>query len=399
MAQRAVVHREGGVAAPADPITPWWRAAVVLRVATYAFAVAMTGLYDTQYARPALGWVAITILGAWSVLTCYCYLRESSRWQWLIITDLVVACVIMFSSRFVFTPAELASQAPTPLLTTVWVTSVLAAGAIGGGPIGGVVFGVVLSAFNFATHGYVDIDLARDAVELISVGFAIGLATRTARRSAARLASALRSEAATAERERLARSIHDSVLQVLARVQRRGAELGGEAAELARLAGEQEVALRSLVSAAPPESTVDGEVDLRAHLQILTTARVEVSVPATRVMLPAATASELSGAVHEALANVDKHAGPRAKAWILLEDLGEEIVLSVRDDGPGIPSERLLAAEREGRMGVAKSITGRISELGGTSKLTTSTEHGTEWELRIPRVRPGRGRSGREAKT
>ena len=383
---------------PADPITPWWRAAVVLRVATYAFAVAMTGLYDKQYARPALGWVAIAVLGAWSVLTCYCYLRENSRWQWLIILDLVVACLIMFSSRFIFTPAELASQAPTPLLTTVWVTSVLAAGAIGGGPIGGVVFGVVLSAFNFGTHGYVDIDLARDAVELVSVGFAIGLATRTARRSAARLASALRSEAATAERERLARSIHDSVLQVLARVQRRGAELGGEAAELARLAGEQEVALRSLVAAAPPDSTVDGEVDLRAHLQILTTARVAVSVPATQVMLPAGTASELSGVVREALANVDKHAGEQAKAWILLEDLGEQIVLSVRDDGPGIPVDRLRAAAGEGRMGVAKSIRGRISELGGTAELITGAGQGTEWELHVPRVRPGRGRSGREAK-
>ena len=394
MAQRALVHGQRGVAVPADPITPWWRAAVVLRIATYGFAVAMTGLYDKQYARPDLGWVAIAVLGAWNLVTCWLYLRENSRWQWLIIADLVVACAIMASSRFVFTPAELASQAPTPLLTTVWVTGVLAAGAIGG-----MVFGVVLSAFNFGTHGYVDIDLARDAVELVSVGFAIGLATRTARRSAARLAAALRSEAATAERERLARSIHDSVLQVLARVQRRGAELGGEAAELARLAGEQEVALRSLVSAAPPDSTVDGEVDLRAHLQILTTARVAVSVPATRVMVPAATASELSGVAREALANVDKHAGEQAKAWILLEDLGEQIVLSVRDDGPGIPADRLRAAESEGRMGVAKSIRGRISELGGTAELITGADQGTEWELRVPRVRQGRGRSGREAKT
>jgi signal transduction histidine kinase len=384
---------------PADPITPWWRAAVVLRVATYAFAVAMAGLYDREYARPALGWLAIAVLGGWTVLTCYWYLRENSRWQWLITVDLVIACTIMFSSRFVFTPAELASKAPTPLLTTVWVTSVLAAGAIGGGPIGGVIFGVVLSGFNFGTHGYIDVDLARDAVELISVGFAIGLATRTARRSAARLAHALRSEAATAERERLARSIHDSVLQVLARVQRRGAELGGEAAELARLAGEQEVALRSLVAAAPPDSTVDGEVDLRAHLQILTTAKVAISVPATQVMLPAATATELSDVVREALANVDKHAGAQAKAWVLLEELRDSLVLSVRDDGPGISADRLQAAQAQGRMGVAKSIRGRINDLGGTAELITGEGQGTEWELRIPRAWQGRGRSGREATT
>ena len=54
-------------------------------------------------------------------------------------------------------------------------------------------------------------------------------------------------EAASRERERLARDIHDSVLQVLALVQRRGAEAGGAAAELGRLAGQQEAALRALM--------------------------------------------------------------------------------------------------------------------------------------------------------
>ena len=47
--------------------------------------------------------------------------------------------------------------------------------------------------------------------------------------SEARLQHVAELEAATRERERLARGIHDSVLQVLALVQRRGAELGGEA--------------------------------------------------------------------------------------------------------------------------------------------------------------------------
>ncbi|HEX4721291.1 MAG TPA: DUF5931 domain-containing protein [Pseudonocardiaceae bacterium] len=370
-----------------DPLTPWWRAAVVLRVLTYGFAVGSTVVYDAHYARPALGWLAIGILGAWNVATGWLFLRESSRWTWLTVLDLVVGCALMLSSRLVFTHEQLAGAVPIPVITTVWVSGVVAVGAIRTGPVGGAVFGVVLAACNFATHGYVDVDLSRDAVLLVATGLVIGMASMTARRSAEQLAHALRSEAATAERERLARSIHDGVLQVLARVQRRGAELGGEAAELARLAGEQEVALRALVAAAQPESTVDGEVDLRAHLQILTTPKVAVSVPATRVTLPAGTAAEVAAVVREALSNVTRHAGPESRAWVLLEDLGHDVVVSVRDDGPGIPAGRLTQARAEGRLGVAQSIHGRMAELGGDTDLRTAPGDGTEWEFRIPRGR------------
>jgi signal transduction histidine kinase len=336
----------------------------------------------------------ITVLGVWTLVTGWCYLRENSRWFWLTVVDLVVGCVLMFSSRLVFTHAELAGAAPIPLTTTVWVSGVVAAGAIRTGPVGGAVFGIVLAVVNCATHGYVDVDLSRDAVLLVVTGLVIGMASVTARRSAEQLAHALRSEAATAERERLARSIHDSVLQVLARVQRRGAELGGEAAELARLAGEQEIALRALVAAAPPESTPTGDVDLRALVQIMATRQVDVAVPGTQVMLPAALAAELAAVVRETLSNVARHAG-NAHAWVLVEDLGAEIVVSVRDDGPGIPAGRLAEAAAEGRLGVAKSIQGRVADLGGDVSLRTAPGEGTEWEFRVPRGhrQQGRGRS------
>lgn len=378
------------VSAGRDPLTPWWWSAVVLRVLTFGFAVGSTAVYDAQYARPTLGWIAIAVLGAWNVITGWLFVRESSRWTWLVITDLVVACVLMLGSRLVFTHEQLAGSAPIPVITTVWVSGVVAVGAIRTGPVGGVVFGLVLAASNYATHGYVDIDLSRDAVLLVVVGLVIGMASVTARRSAEQLAHALRSEAATAERERLARSIHDGVLQVLARVQR----LDGpdtrhrpELAELARLAGEHEIALRSLVAAVPPQSTPDGEVDLRAHLQILTTPKVAVSVPATRVTLPAGTAAELAAVVREVLSNVERHAGVQAHAWVLLEDLGNDVVVSVRDNGPGIPEGRLERARAEGRMGVARSINGRIAELGGATDLRTAPGDGTEWEFRVPRGR------------
>src|SRR5690606_3051655 len=87
---------------------------------------------------------------------------------------------------------------------------------------------------------------------LLMAGLVVGHVVKLARDAEARLARAVELEAATRERERLARRIHDSVLQVLAMVKRRGGELGGEAAELGRLAGEQEAALRALIGASPP---------------------------------------------------------------------------------------------------------------------------------------------------
>ena len=287
-----------------------------------------------------------------------------------------------------FTDVQLTAEqlaGAVPLVPTVWVTAVVAFGAVRAGIVGGTLFGLAVSACNFVVRGYVNTDLTRDLVLLVGIGSVLGLAATTSRQAAARLAAAQRIEAATAERERLARDIHDSVLQVLARVRKRGREVGGEAAEIGELAGRQEVALRALVSAAPLESA-GGEADLRGLLQVLGTERVHISAPGTPVTLPGATAAELSSLVREALENVARHAGEDAQAWVLLEDLPDSVVISVRDDGVGIPDGRLREAAAQGRMGVARSIRGRVSDLGGTITLETGPGQGTEWELRVPRT-------------
>lgn len=368
-----------------DPTLPLWRAAVLLRVLTLLFALGVIVYHLDAYRRPWLALVMGGVMIVWTAAVSFRYLRPNDELLPFAMIDLVVCCAIMTSSRFVLTPLQLHGE-PVPLVPTIWVTGVVAAGAVAAGPVAGAVFGGVLAGFNYGVRGYVDTDLTRDLMLLVGVGFVLGLAASSSRRSAARLAAALRTEAATAERERLARSIHDSVLQVLAHVRRRGAELGGDAAELAELAGEQEVALRALVSSAPT-STESGAADLGARLKILETGRVSVSVPATPVPLPAAAAAELTSAVREALANVEKHAGAAAKAWVLLEDLGSDIVVSVRDDGVGIAPGREAAAEREGRMGIARSLRGRVAELGGVVSLETAPGEGVEWELRVPRSR------------
>ena len=79
----------------------------------------------------------------------------------------------------------------------------------------------------------------------------------------------MRRDAARAERDRLARTVHDGVLQTLAYIHRRGQDLGGDAATLGAMAAEQERILRTLVSRADLDEVsraVTGDADLRALL-------------------------------------------------------------------------------------------------------------------------------------
>jgi signal transduction histidine kinase len=377
------------MAAASDIMTPLWRGVVVLRIVTAAFAIAAIIVHHDGYARPGLGWVVLASIVIWTVLTCLAYSFDVTRRIHTIVLDLLVTLTLMSSSALVLSPEQLTDVTTgTPLLTTVWACGPVVAAAVHAGRIAGALFGVAVWVVDVWLRGFFTTDVARDAILLIGTGFVLGMVATAARRATEQLRRAARAEAATAERERLARSIHDSVVQVLARVRARGGHLEGEAGELARLAGEQEIALRSLFSANPPGSAT-GEQDLAAALQPLASPRVEVSVPATAVLLPAGDVEELVAVTREALANTARHGGPDAKSWVLVEDLGEEVVLTVRDNGPGVDDAQLADAEIDGRMGVSRSIRGRVADLGGILTLDTGPGRGTEWEVRLARIRHG----------
>jgi signal transduction histidine kinase len=374
------------LAVATDIMTPLWRGVVVFRAITAAFAISAIIVHHDGFARPGLGWAVLAGTAVWTVLTCLAYSYDVTRRIHVIVIDLLVTLTLMSSSTLVLSAEQLTEVAQrAPLLTSVWSCGPVVAAAVHVGRVAGALFGVAVSAVDVWLRGSFSTDLACDAILLVGTGFVVGLAATAARRATEQLRRAARAEAATAERERLARSIHDSVVQVLARVRARSGQLGGEAGELARLAGEQEIALRSLFSTSSPGAT--GEQDLAGALQLLAGPRVEVSVPATAVPLPVGDVEELVAVAREALANTARHGGPEAKSWVLVEDLGEEVVLTVRDNGPGVDNGQLAEAEVEGRMGVSRSIRGRVADLGGTLTLGTAPGQGTEWQVRLARIR------------
>ncbi|MFJ8633541.1 MacS family sensor histidine kinase [Streptomyces sp. NPDC093568] len=383
---------------------PLWRALTGYRVLTMVYAI---GLFVSAYDEVARPWVAIAyyaVLAVWTLATLPRVANAASCTKRFLTADLTIALAGILLTRIAESPERIEAGAPT--LPSIWTAGSVLAFAIKGGWRWAAFASTLVAAANLVHRSGVP---TRDTVHMVLLvwiaSIAIGYVVEVARASERTLARALEIEAATRERERLARDIHDSVLQVLAMVQRRGAVIGGEAAELGRMAGEQEVALRTLVSGGlVPVSRVSedaaegavvraveepddsaGSVDIRALLAPYAGAKVSLAEPGAPVALSPVAARELAAAVGAALDNVRRHAGEQARAWILVEDEPGEVIVTVRDDGPGIPAGRLAQAEGEGRLGVALSIRGRLRDLGGTAELISVPGQGTEVELKVPK--------------
>jgi signal transduction histidine kinase len=304
----------------------------------------------------------------------------------LLAADLVVACAAVLSTLAVDDRARIAAGAAT--LPGLWAAAPVLAWAVARGRRGGLAAAVVVAAADLVEVRRMSPSTLDAIVLLLLAGVLVGYAVELLRAGRADLARAVALEAATRERERLAADIHDSVLQVLAYVRRRGRQLGGEAAVVADLAGEQEVRLRALVATAPaaPDAGEAGEHDLAADLAALAGSDVVVTGPGQPVLLPPAVAHAVRGAVRAALDNVRRHAGDRATAWVLLEDEPDRVTVTVRDDGVGIAPGRLDEAVREGRLGVQASVRGRLADVGGTVTVHSAPGEGTEVELVVPRA-------------
>ncbi|MFF7988612.1 MacS family sensor histidine kinase [Kitasatospora xanthocidica] len=382
---------------------PLWRAISYFRVLALIYALLRYVNSYLHFLHPVAGWIFLGALTLWTLATVRAF-ANPQRCTWYVLgVDLMLAVTGIVMSGLTDAPARISHGAPT--LPTIWAAGTVLGCAAKGGWRPAAAAGSVIGVANILGHGGPTGDNIHNIVLLMVAGCAIGYVIELARASEATLTRALQVEAATRERERLSRDIHDGVLQVLALVQRRGAELGAGTAgstgggtgggasfaELGRLAGEQERALRTLMTGGPipaqrlPEPDAAEPRDLTALLRPYADERITLSAPGTPVLLPAPAAGELAAAVGAAVDNVRRHAGEEAGAWILVEDEPEAVTVSIRDDGPGFAPGRLGEAERAGRLGVSQSIRGRLLDLGGTAELYSAPGEGVEVELRVPR--------------
>jgi signal transduction histidine kinase len=366
-----------------------WRSIAVFRVASLIYAAVLIEVDRADYAHVGWAWAVLAGMTAWTAVTSAAYAVPARRTRLLLVADLVVTAAALASTALVQYPSSVAKAAMP--VTATWVAGPVLAWAVAGGIRAGVVAALVLSVCDLTLRhqslaGAYRSPALNGTVLLLLAGVVVGYVSTLAARAERAVQRATEAEAASRERERLARGIHDSVLQVLALVQRRGAEVGGEAAEIGRLAGEQEAALRALIAADADGAIASGDLDLRALLTHEASSSVSVVTPAGPVLLPGHEAREVKAAVHAALDNVRRHCGGTARAWVLVDDEGEAVTVTIRDDGPGIPPGRLALAAADGRLGVSHAIRGRMRDLGGSASVTSTPGTGTEVRLRLPRT-------------
>lgn len=194
----------------------------------------------------------------------------------------------------------------------------------------------------------------------------------------------------TQERADMAAHLHDSVLQTLALIQQQSTD----AKAVSRLARAQERDLRawlyqgqprrggSTVSAAVREFAADVEDEYGVAVEVVLVGDADL----TARMQP------LIDAGREACVNAAKHSGCSV-VDVYCEVGPDEIELFVRDRGPGFD----LDALPEGRMGVARSILGRMERHGGRAEIRSEPDYGTEVRLAMPRLPSGRTRRRPEA--
>ncbi|MFI1310782.1 PspC domain-containing protein [Streptomyces albidoflavus] len=187
------------------------------------------------------------------------------------------------------------------------------------------------------------------------------------------------------ERAEVAAHVHDSVLHTLTLIQRNA----DRPAEVRRLARSQERELRNWLHR--PEGSGRAAEDEPATLaEAVKRAAAEVEdkhgVPLEVVLVGDCPLDEplpaLVQAAREAMVNAAKYGGEGGPVQVFAEVAGPEVFVSVRDRGPGFDLDAVPAD----RMGVRESIIGRMERHGGTARLRSAPDGGTEVELEMKRT-------------
>ena len=357
-----------------------------------------------DFRRPMLAWASLAAALAWTI---WITIRRGRENRTELIVDLALCLWLELASGLVVPEGSVVSG--RPFFATGYPLSAALVWGIAYGAGGGLFAAGVLGAGLIASRPLNGVPLATleptqvqsmmgAVVNYLAAGGAVGLVARLLAQSEDAIDRANQEllvererAARLAERESIARQIHDSVLQSLSMVHKRGREIAGSDAissrdveELAEVAAKQERELRALIMR-PPEEAPTGKASLRRTLEGLADANGELAVEVIvvgSIWVDRHRLQELSAAVKQALDNVVEHADAR-KVTVFAEETGQDLTITVRDDGKGFDYDEERFRD-EHKAGIVKSMKGRVEDLGGSMNIESRPGGGTEIEFRVP---------------
>lgn len=198
------------------------------------------------------------------------------------------------------------------------------------------------------------------------------------------------------EKNRIARDLHDGLLQSLASLDLRievfrrmlqdaTPEALAELGELQKIVRDEHNEMRNYMKRlkTPAFAGVELYKALESYLSAFereTGLKVSLALPAQRIHLPGNLGREIYQMVHEALNNVRKHAAAR-EVEIRLAHEGQAIQLVICDDGRGFPES---AAGRGSRSAYPWSIQERTRALNGKLQVESDSGKGARLTIDIP---------------
>jgi len=385
-----------------------------LRIGLHLLIVLLTGLVIVRALLAPAADTAVILVLAVAFLATYVGGSELARrrpsawvvpvWMTLLLVEWLALTLLAPDAAFIVFPLfflqlhVLPLRAGIPLvllsvLLTIWAMSFHVGLSLGAtlGPLVGAAVAVAVGL------GYRA--LLREAAERQNLIEDL-LATRT------ELAATARDAGTLAERERLAREIHDTVAQGLSSIQMllHAAESrvsDPAALEHLRLARDTAAAnlqetrrfIRELTPPALDTQTLPGALTrLAASAERASSAehtstgsaratRVSLHVTGDPITLPMALETTLLRIAQGSLANVAQHAGA-SRAEVTLSYMTDEVALDIVDDGRGFTLTAATAQSPDSFGLVA--IRQRVEQLGGTFVLESAPGHGTAVAVRFP---------------
>ena len=349
-------------------------AVAVFRWATLGWTVLVV-VIDTNNDAFAHLWAAVLLVTLVALFTLWTsiWLRVAPAvllTPVAVITELALGAALVFFDSYAYESAHTQSLGSAWPLAGIFMAGILWAGR--GGFVAGLVIGMtrVLGQLRFIPDWkWHDNKLdALGTIVLYSLAGAVGGFLTIKLREAEGKISAAKA------REEVSRRLHDGVLQTLAVIQRRSDD-----PELIALAREQEEDLRNFLFHEPGS---DGLVPSLREAASRFNRLYGGTANVVAVVDPETTTDArdaIRGAVIEALNNAGKHGGATT-ATIFIDSDGDGMVFcSVKDDGVGFAD----ADTAEG-VGIARSIRGRIEEVGGRVEIDGRVGQGTEVRLWVP---------------